>query len=219
MFITRALFVVIGVGLLAGCSSGGPPAESADIAKVADVKTSFGPEFKVTDVPTTGIDPKVLAGQKLPEGLVFDPAGCAKFAAGQALPTDLKGNMAAVTAEGAGNRFIVIAMETSEPVPVTGPGTDCQKVGFTGGALRGAVEVVSAPQIASVQTQGVHRILQTTINGKPQTGEIFSYLAHFGDYQVIVTVNPLVVPDKPVAPADTKRAEDLLSSAVAAIKR
>jgi hypothetical protein len=216
MFITRALLVVTGAGLLAGCSSGGPP--EASIAKVVDVKTSFGPEFKVTDVPVTGIDPKMLGGQKLPEGLKFDPAGCAKFAAGQALPADLKGNMAAVAAEGAGNRFITIAMETSQPVPITDPGTDCQKVGFTGGALRGAVEVIPAPQITGVQTQGVHRILQTTINGKPQTGEIYSYLAHFGDYQVIVTANPLVVPDKPITPVDTKRAEDLLSAAVAAIK-
>ncbi|CAN5594824.1 DUF5642 family protein [soil metagenome] len=219
MFITRALLVVTGAGLLAACSSAGPPAESADIAKVVDVRSSFGPEFTVTDVPTTGIDPKVLAGQKLPEGLTFDPAGCAKFAAGQAMPADLKGNMAAVAAEGAGNRFIAIAMETSQPVPVTDPGNDCQKVGFTGGALRGAVEVVPAPQIDGVQTQGVHRILQTTINGKPQTGEMYSYLAHFGDYQVIVTANPLVVPDKPVVPVDTKRAEALLSSAVAAIKK
>jgi hypothetical protein len=218
MFITKALLVVTGVGVLAGCSSGGPPAESADIAKVVDVKSTFGPQFTVTDVPTTGIDPKVLAGQKLPDGLIFDPAGCAKFAAGQVMPADLKGNMAAVAAEGAGNRFIAIAMETSEPVPVTDPGTDCQKVGFAGGALRGAVEVVPAPQIAGVQTQGVHRILQTTINGKPQTGEIYSYLAHFGDYQVIVTANPLVIPDKPVAPVDTKRAEELLSAAVAAVK-
>lgn len=218
MFITRALVAGTGAALLAACSSGGPPGESAAIAKVVDVKSSFGPEFTVTDVPITGIDPKVLAGQKLPDGLKFDPADCAKFAAGQAMPADLKGNIAAVAAEGAGNRFITIAMETSEPVPVADPGIGCRKVGFTGGALRGAVEVVPAPQIAGVQTQGVHRILQTTINGKPQTGEVYSYLAHFGNYQVIVTANPLVDPDKPVVPVDTKRAEALLSVAVAAIR-
>ena len=221
MLITRTLLAVVGAGLLAACSSGAAPGESGDaasIAKVSDVKSSFGPGFKVTEVPTTGIDPKVLAGQKLPAGLTFDPPDCAKFAAGQAMPPDLKGNMAAVAAEGAGNRFITIAMETSEPVPVTDPGTGCQKVGFTGGALRGAVEVVPAPQIAGVQTQGVHRILQTTIDGKPQTGEIYSYTAHFGDYQVIVTANPLVVPGQPLVPVDTKRAEALLSAAVDAIK-
>ncbi|MCV7227791.1 DUF5642 family protein [Mycolicibacterium komossense] len=218
MFNTRALYALTCAGLLAACSANQPSGPKADIAKVADVKSSFGQDFKVTDVPTTGIDPKLLAGQKLPDGLRFDPADCAKFAAGQAMPADLKGNMAAVGAEGAGNRFITIAMETSEPVPVVDPGAGCQKVGFTGGALRGAVEVVPAPQIPDVQTQGVHRILQTTINGKPQLGEIYSYLAHFGDYQVIVTANPLVDGDKPVVPVDTKRAEALLTAAVAAIK-
>jgi hypothetical protein len=218
MFTTRALFVVTCAGLLAACSANQSTGPTANIAKVSDVKSSFGPEFKVTDVPTTGIDPKVLAGQKLPDGLKFDPADCAKFAAGQAMPADLKGNMAAVSAEGGGTRFITIAMETSEPIPVADPGANCQKVGFTGGAMRGAVEVVPAPQIPDVQTQGVHRILQTTINGKPQIGEIYSYLAHFGDYQVIVSANPLVDGDKPVVPVDTKRAEALLSAAVAAIK-
>jgi Domain of unknown function (DUF5642) len=219
MLITRTLFAVACVGMLAGCSSAAAPkAPSADISKIVDVKSSFGPEFKVTDVPKTGIDPKLLASQKLPDGLIFVPADCAKFAAGQAMPPDLKGNLAAVSAEGAGNRFIAIAMETSESIPVVDPGNGCQHVGFTGGALRGAVDVVPAPQIDGVQTQGVHRILQTTINDKPQTGEIYSYLAHFGTYQVIVTANPLVAPDQPVAPVDTKRAEALLSAAVAAIK-
>ncbi|MGB3482001.1 MAG: DUF5642 family protein [Mycobacterium sp.] len=222
MWNPRTLVVVPAcVGLLVGCSSGeapSPEGPSADIAKVLDLKASFGPEFTVTDVPTTGIEPNLLAGQKLPDGLVFEPADCAQFAAGQQMPADLKGNMAAVSAEGAGNRFIAIAMETSEPIPVVAPTDNCHKVNFAGGALRGTVEVVSVPEIDGVQTQGVHRVLQTTVNGKPQTGEIFSYLAHFGDYQVIVTANPLVIPDQPVAPVDTARAEKLLTDAVAAIR-
>ena len=37
------------------------------------MKSSFGPEFKVTEVPMTGIDPKMLAAQKLPDGLKFEP--------------------------------------------------------------------------------------------------------------------------------------------------
>lgn len=211
------VFFALAAVSLAGCA----PQEAqptADIAKVSEVKASFGPEFTVTAVPTTGIDPKMLAGQKLPEGMKFDPADCAKFAAGPQMPPDVKGNMAAVSAEGAGNRFIVIAVETSEPIPVTDPGDGCRKVTFAGGALRGAVEVVPVPQIDDVGTQGVHRVLQADVNGKPQTGEIYSYRAHFGDYQVIVTANPLVVPDKPVVPVDTKRAENLLTAAVAAIR-
>jgi hypothetical protein len=224
MWNRRALVVpavLASVGALAGCSSGeGEAAEgsSADIARVAELKSSFGPEFKVTEVPITGIDPKLLAAQKLPEGLKFEPADCAQFAAGQQMPADLKGNMAAVSAEGEGLRFIMIAMETNEPVPVVEASDNCKKVNFAGGALRGTVEVVETPQIDGVQTQGVHRVLQTTVNGKPQTGEIYSYLAHFGDHQVIVTANPLVVPDKPVVPVDTARAEQLLSDAVAAVR-
>ncbi len=80
--------------------------------------------------------------------------------------------------------------------------------------MRGTVEVVDAPKIDGVQTLGVHRVLQTVINGKPRTGELYNYVAHFGDYQVIVTANPLVVPDKPVAPVDTQRAGELLVAGV-----
>jgi len=35
---------------------------------------------------------------------------------------------------------------------------------------------------------------------------------------VIVSANPLVLPDKPVAPVNTQRAKDLLTAAVAAVK-
>jgi hypothetical protein len=212
------LFAVACAALLAACSSGESSQQTANIAKVASVKSSFGPEFKVTELPMTGIDPKMLAAQKLPEGVKFDPADCAKFAVGPQFPDNIKGNMTAVSAEGAGNRFITIALETSEPIPVTAPADNCKKVSFAGGAVRGTVEVVPAPQIADVGTQAVHRVLQTTINGTPQTGEIYSYRANFGNYQVIVTANPLVVPGQPVAPVDTKRAESLLAAAVAAIK-
>lgn len=182
------------------------------------MKASFGPEFQVTEVPTTGIDPKLLGGQTLPQGLKFEPADCAQFASGQQMPADLQGNMAAVSAEGAGIRYITIAMQTSEPVPVVEASENCKKVNFAGGALRGTVESVPVPAIDGVHTQGVHRVLQTTVNGTPQTGEIYSYLARFGDYQVIVTANPLVIPDKPVAAVDTARAEKLLADAVAAIQ-
>jgi hypothetical protein len=210
--------IVSGVGLIAACSSGGPDRIHADIAKISTLRSSFGPEFKVTDVPPTGIDPKLLAGQKLPEGLRFAPPDCAKSITDQALPPNAKGNMAAVTAEGNGNRFIVIAVQTNEPVPVSIPGPECQKVSFDGGTVRGTVEVADAPEIAGAQTLGVHRVLQTTVNGQPRTGEVYNLSAHFGDYQVLVTANPLVLPDKPVVPVDTQRARDLLVRGVNAIR-
>ena len=214
------MLVIASAGLLTACA--GQSAEQdlshADIAHVANVKSSFGSEFKVTSVAPTGIDPRLLGPQTLPPGMKFDPADCAKAASQQVVPPGVKGNMAAMTAEGDGNRFIAIAVETSEAVPHTDPAQNCRKVGFTGPAVRGLVEVVEAPQIDGVHTMGTHRVLQTTVDGKPRTGELYNYIASFGTFLVIVTANPLVLPDKPVAPVNTQRARDLLTAAVAAVK-
>ena len=214
----RALAALLCVVLAAACGSGETPAPKADIGKVSTLKSSFGPEYKITEVAPTGIDPRLLTGQKLPDALKFEPPACAKFATGQLVPAGTQGNMAALSAEGQGNRFIVIAVETNEPVPVTEPGPDCQKVAFSGGAVRGLVEVVDTPKIDGAQTLGVHRVLQTVINGAPRSGEVYNYSAHFGPYQVIVTANPLVLPDKPVQPVNTERARDLLTAGVRAIR-
>jgi Domain of unknown function (DUF5642) len=208
-------------GLLAACAtpqSAEQDFSHADIAHVANIKSSFGSQFKVTSVGPTGIDPRLLGPQTLPPGMTFDPADCGKAASQAVLPPGVKGNMAATTAEGEGNRFITIAVETSQAVPVGDPAQNCQKVGFTGPGLRGLVEVVEAPQIGGVHTRGTHRVLQTTVDGKPRTGELYNYVATFGTFLVIVTANPLVVPDQPVAPVDTQRARDVLTAAVAAVK-
>lgn len=202
---------------LAGCHSNAGPA--ADIGKITDLKSSFGKQFTVNEVPPTGIDPKFLTGQKLPDGLKFQPADCAQFAAGQLVPTGTEGNMAAVSAEGEGNRFIVIAVETNEPVPVVEPGDNCRRVTFDGGLVRGAVEAVEVPKIDGTTTIGVHRVVQTTVDGKPRVGEVFNYSAHFGDYQVIVSANALVLPGKPPVPVNTQRARDLLIAGVNAIRK
>jgi Domain of unknown function (DUF5642) len=207
------------VCVLAGCSSGtDTSAGKADISKVADVKASFGPEYKVADITERAIDPKLLSARKLPDGLTFDPANCAKVAAGPEMPPDLQGNMAAVSAEGNGNRFIVIAVETSKALPLNDPGKDCTKVAFSGAQVRGGIEVIDAPHIDGAQTTGVHRVLQALVAGASRTGELYDYSAQFGDYQVIVIANPLVVPDQPVAKVDTERARDLLVKAVAAVR-
>lgn len=214
---SKVLLAVAAVCVLAGCSTGDSSAK-VDINKVVDVKSSFGPEYKVTDISEKGIDPKLLAGRKLPDGLTFDPANCAKAAVGPQLPPDLQGNMAAVTAEGRGNRFVVIALETSKPLPVNDPGKDCAKVTFSGGQVRGGVQVIDAPHVDGANTQGVHRVLQTLTPGGPRTGELYDYSAQFGAYQVIVIANPLVLPDQPVTPVDTQRARDLLVKAVTAVR-
>jgi hypothetical protein len=213
------MFAVVCAAVLAACGqSAEPDLSHADIANVKSVRSSFGAPFKVTDVGPTGIDPRLLGPQAMPQGMTFDPVDCAKFAAQQLVPAGAKGNMAATTAEGEGNRFIAIAIETSEAVPVTDPTDNCHKVGFAGGGVRGLVEVVEAPQIEGAHTLGTHRVLQTTVEGKPRTGELYNYVATFGTFLVIVTANPLVLPDKPVAQVNTQRARELLSAAVAAVK-
>jgi hypothetical protein len=217
----RALLVVACVGTLAACGSAEsaqPDTSHADIANIKNLRLDFPAPFKVTDITPTAIDPRVLEPQKLPAQIKFEPADCGQFANQQVLPAGVKGNMAALTAEGEGNRFIVIAVETSETVPVHGPPENCQKVGFAGPGVRGLIEVVDAPKILGVATQGAHRIVQTTVGGKARTGELYNYVARFGSLMVIVTANPLVIPDKPVAPVDTKRAGELLSAGVSAVK-
>lgn len=134
------------------------------------------------------------------------------------MPAGVEGNMAAISAEGNGNRFVAIAVETSKALPLNDPGKDCAKVGFSGAQLRGAIEVVDAPQIDGAHTQAVHRVLQAVVEGSPRTGELYDYSAQFGDYQVIVIANPLVVPGQPVAKVDTQRARDLLVKAVSAVR-
>lgn len=204
---------------LAGCSAS-PAADGskADIAKVLDVKSSFGSEFTTSTVAPTGIDPRLLAPQALPVGSAFDPPDCAKVATGLVVPPGLKGNMAATTAEGDRNRFIVIAVETSEPLQMPDPGDSCKEVAFAGGGARGLVEVVESPAIAGVRTLGTHRVVQTVVDGKPASGELYNYVASFSTFMVIVTANPLVEPNEPVAPVNTQRARDLLSAAVAAVR-
>jgi len=214
------VLLVTGAGcVLAGCSSGADNASTkVDISKVADVKSSFGPEFKVADITERAIDPKLLSSRRLPDGLAFDPANCAKAAVAPETPPDLQGNMAAVSAEGNGNRFVVIAIETSKTLPFNDPGKDCAKIAFSGAQVRGGMEVVDAPHIDGARTLGVHRVLQAVMPGGARTGELYDYSAQFGDYQVIVVANPLVAPDQPVVPVDTQRARDLLVKAVKAVR-
>ena len=216
----KAMTVMACVGLLAACGSdevaqGEYP--NADIAKISEVRSSFGPEFQYRDIAPMGIDPKLLQPQQMPEGLTFQPPECAKYARGELPDTGLAGNMAAATAEGEGNRFIALAVQTSEPIPHNDSDA-CKKVEFGGAQVRGVVESVEAPQIEGVRTAATHRVLQTVVGGVPRTGELYNYTASFGTFLVIVTANPLVIPGQKVAPVNTQRARDLLTAAVADVK-
>jgi len=109
-------------------------------------------------------------------------------------------------------------VETSQALPFDEPGKDCTKVAFAGPQMRGGIEVVDAPKIDGAQTLGIHRVLQALLSGSARTGELYDYSAQFGDYQVIVIANPLVIPQQSVAPVDTQRARDLLVKAVSAVR-
>ena len=165
----RRAFAIASVCVLAGCSSGTNAASTnADITKVVGVKSSFGPEFKVADISERAVDPKLLAvPQAAGRARPSIPPNCAKVAVGPDMPPDVQGNMAAVSAEGNGDRFVVIALETSKPIPINDPSKDCSKVAFSGPALRGGFEVVDVPHIDGTHTLGVHRVLQTAAPGGP----------------------------------------------------
>ena len=62
MVIRTVAAAVVCVGMLAGCSGTGSGAK-ADISQISSIKASFGPQFSVTEVAPTGIDPRLLSGQ------------------------------------------------------------------------------------------------------------------------------------------------------------
>jgi hypothetical protein len=215
--------VLISVVLISGCSGDGsstssstsasPPKSSVDIDKVLSVKSKFAPPYVVHTIGTTAIDPKLLVPIQFQHDLVWDPADCAKYA--WTLPAGLKGNIATLTAEGEGNRFIAMAVETSEPVRLDPEVVEkCKYVTFGGKDMRGVVDVVDAPHIDGVQTLGKHRQLQTAA----ASGELYTYVAYLGDYLVVVTANPLPVANQPVPPVNVQRAQQLLTDAVAAVR-
>jgi hypothetical protein len=202
-----------------GSDSQTPTAETApDIARIAEVRAQFGPQFQYRDIAPTGIDPKLLQPQPMPEGVNFTPPECAKAASGLLPEAGLKGNMAAASAEGEGNRFIAIAVETSEPLALDEVDPACKRIEFAGPQVRGLVETVEAPAIDGVRTSATHRVVQTVVGGVPRTGELYNYVASFDNYLVIVTANPLVIPGQRVVPVNTQRARDLLSEAVSDVR-
>ena len=213
----RTVLAVASAGLVAACTSHAQVVADPDITKILDLKGTFGPDYQVKTVAPTGIDPRAFAPQTLPPGLKFEPPDCAKFSAGMNLPTDSQGNMSEMTAEGEGNSYILLAVETSAPVPFPEPGDACKKFSFTGPSLRGQVEVVEAPSIDGVRTLGTHRLVVTSVNGKAAIGELYTYVASWGNFMVVVIARPLLTPNTPTSPVNTGRARDLLTKAVAAV--
>jgi len=215
-----ALASIVSVALIADCSAHGAanvPTTSAspavDIGNILSVKSLFGQDFKVQTIEKTAVDPKLLSPIQFQQGLAWDPADCAKYA--WTLPAGLKGNIATVSAEGQGNRFIAMAIETSEPVrPDPAIVDKCRHVSFSGAGVRGVVDVVDAPRIDGVTSLGKHRQLQTSA----ASGELYTYVAYLDNYLVVVTANPLPIPNQPVPQVNVGRARQLLTDAVAAVR-
>src|ERR1700757_1489557 len=215
-----ALASVVGVALVGGCTAKGAIGASTvsaspkiDIGNIVSLKASFGPDFTVRTIGQTAIDPKLLSPVQFQQGLRWQPAECQKYA--WTLPAGLKGNIATVSAEGEGNRFIAMAIETSESVRYDPAVVDeCRHVGFSGTDVRGVVDVVDSPHIDGVPTLGKHRQLQTAVG----SGELYTYVAYLDNYLIVVTANPLPAPNQPVPPVNVQRAQQLLTDSVAAVR-
>lgn len=210
----KKVLAVVCAGVLTACSS----ANSGDISKLLDLRSEFGQDYNVSTIKKVGFDPKLFANKALPPGLTYQPPECSKFS-GLALPAGAQGNMTEMTAEGQGNSFILLAVETSEPMPLADPGDACKKFNFSGNGLRGQVEQVEAPKIDGVKTLATHRLVVTMANGKPAIGELYNYVASFGNFMVEVIARPLLVPNAPMPRVDTDKASQLLTKAVAAVRQ
>lgn len=215
----RAALGIASACVLASCSSSGSVSSprKADISKVVDVKSTFSPDFKVKDIAKRAVDPSAMSGPKLPPGITVDPPECAKVVVGPEMPPGLQGSMAGVSAEGDANRFVVIALDTSAPLPFPDDGRHCSKVTFSGSHLQGSVDAVDVPKIDGTRTFGARRELQT-VDDSDRSSELFQYLAQFDHYEIIVTASPVMTPEQPVVLVDNQRARDLLVKAVAAIR-
>src|ERR1700756_1242429 len=155
-----ALESVVGVALVGGGPAKGAMGASTtsaspkiDIGNIVSLKASFGPDFTVRTIGQTAIDPKLLSPVQFHPGLRGQPADCQKYA--WTLPAGLKGNIATVSAEGEGNRFIAMAIETSESVHYDSAVADeCRHVSFSGPDVHGVVDVVDSPHIDGVPVLG-----------------------------------------------------------------
>ncbi|SKV13482.1 Conserved exported protein of uncharacterised function [Mycobacteroides abscessus subsp. abscessus] len=207
--------------VVAGCgrSVQNPVNHNITIGNIVSLQSEFGPEFAVKTMKPAGMDPKLLSPAPLPPGVTVDPPDCAKYSGGSAVPAELKGNMAALTATGAGNQYVAVAVETSQEVPFDpAVSENCKKVGFRGNGIAGQTEVIDAPSIDGARTLGMKRDVLSGTSGRAIGQEVLNYSAYLGRYMVVVTVSPIAVGKVPPAMPDGKRASDLLVKAVAAVR-
>ena len=193
-------------------------AKRLDIAKVFTLKSEFGPDYQVNTDGPSAIDPKLL-GSPTPSGMTYDPADCHK----STLPPGLTGKQATISGVGQGNIFTVVAVESPGPVPYDATDAEkCRHVTYSGTDsgtdISGTTDIVDAPKIDGAQTVGAHQT--ATIAGMPRPTESYLYVAYLGNYVVAVNASAAsaLLPNQPVAPVDSGRAQKLLTDAVAAMR-
>ena len=221
MSIARMVIGVMCAATLVGsaaCSDTSMRSRNIDISKIFAVKSTFGPDYRVVTSGPTGIDPRLLAPPTLSPDMTFDPADCSKYALGQTLPSGLTGRMATVSAEGDDNRFVAVAVQTSQQVPYEPLSDSCKHIAFTGRSVSGVIDVIDAPHIAAAQTLATHRVLKATLGGQERSGELYNYTAYLGNGVVLVAASPLAMPNGSPVAVDVVKARQLLSDSVAAVR-
>jgi hypothetical protein len=205
--------------LALGCSTDSMLNRHIDTSKIFSVKSTFSPNFKVVTTGPTGIDPRLLAPQKLPPGVTVDSPDCAKYALSQPLRPGLKGNMATLAAQGDNNRLLAVAVETAQPVAYEAVSDHCKHIALTGRSLKGEIDAIDAPHIDGAKTLGTYSVLEATVADRTHSTESYNYTAYLGNHHlVLVAANPVLVPNQSPPPLNVDRARRLLSDAVAAVR-
>ena len=195
------------------------PPRTADITKVSEVKSSFGPEFKVPDIPKRAIDPKLLSARKLARRADLRPRRTArKFAAGPGHATGLAGQHGRGVRRG--QRQPVRRHRGGDLQGAAGqrPGKDCRRWRSRAASCAAASRSSMRRTSTVTRTLGVHRVLQTVVDGQA---------AHRRALRLLRSVRRLsgdrhrqsACGARPAGRAvDTQRARDLLVKAVAAVR-
>ena len=205
--------------LALGCSTDSMLNRHIDTSKIFSVKSTFSPAFKVVTTGPTGIDPRLLAPRKLPPDISLDPPDCAKYALSQPLRPGLKGNMATLAAQGENNRLLAVAVATAQPVAYEAVSDHCKHITLTGRSLKGEIYAIDAPQIDGATTLGTYSVLEATVADRTRSSESYNYTAYLGNHHlVLVTANPVLVPNQSPAPLNVDRARRLLTDSVAAVR-
>lgn len=216
--IASSVGLLVCAGTLAACGDSHKP---IDTTKLFNVESSLGSDFKTQTKGPSDVDPKILGPQKMPAGVNFDPSDCSEYAAASGRPPKgIRGKMSVLSAVGAGNQLVAIAVQADKDVPFdTATAEKCKHVSFGAGKLTGYLDEAEAPQIKGAVTTGTHSEIEITgPDGQPHSRESYNFGAYLGDWFVLVTANPMAVKGQPLAPVDADRARQLLTDSVAALR-